>query len=535
MSIKCRNAPQILSSHEVRECARAVAIMVYRYRPEVYHRIISAHEIAEALGNLPGGQLSTFHVDNDTLKKAFANKFLREILKDKFPMRYDFSRSSTVLDVIKSGPSAFLTGYRIIFNFEVEISKSGRAEIDVLTLYIISEYRNHELQKSSSSEAAVRMHPERNMSPKKIVTDTLNTVNVMVTPCRNAQHLDREVGLLKRGRPELSMDEMKVRLNRARMNINYNKSIQNKSTLLPDEESETSSIGSKVARLIGQASVYTEKINGEQCVSIVSGLNIQDLISNCGCSVEKIPMIIGTVLSMLFGDIGETNYSSIVKSHNTYAIASERTSLLVVSEVSQRFVDRSAQNRLLYSTLILDASNKKGKGCVGKIVICVGIDGVVKQLALQLDTTVTKKAVGSSELTIESLENELGDGIVWIMGITTDAFDAAVEEATLVLRHIDIRANQIYLKNPDVLHRKSLVIPEQVYKYGGNFREVCLRTCQMHNFERILSELISTLMGSQGLAYDMTSAQNLYRVNYYWLKYRAMVNTITVESLLLMK
>ena len=101
MSKKCRNAPQILSSHEVKEYARAVAIMVYRYRPEVYHRTISAHEIAETLGNLPGGQLSTFHVDNDTLKKAFANKFIREVLKDKFPLRYDFSRSSTVLDVIR--------------------------------------------------------------------------------------------------------------------------------------------------------------------------------------------------------------------------------------------------------------------------------------------------------------------------------------------------------------------------------------------------------------------------------------------------
>jgi hypothetical protein len=106
---------------------------------------------------------------------------------------------------------------------------------------------------------------------------------------------------------------------------------------------------------------------------------------------------------------------------------------------------------------------------------------------------------------------------VWIMGITTDAFGAAVEEAILVLRHIDVRASEIYKKNPDVLHRKSLVIPEQVYKYEGNFRETCLRTCQMHNFERVLS--------------DMTSAQNLYRVNYYWVKYRAMVNTITIESL----
>jgi hypothetical protein len=91
MSTKCRNAPQILSSHEMKECARAVAVMVYRYQPEVYHRIISAQHIAEALGNLPGGQLSTFHVDNDTLKKAFANQKIREALRLRFPGRYGFN------------------------------------------------------------------------------------------------------------------------------------------------------------------------------------------------------------------------------------------------------------------------------------------------------------------------------------------------------------------------------------------------------------------------------------------------------------
>ena len=37
----------------------------------------------------------------------------------------------------------------------------------------------------------------------------------------------------------------------------------------------------------------------------------------------------------------------------------------------------------------------------------------------------------------------------------------------------------------------------------AKFLEICVRTCQMHNFERILAHMISTLMGSQGLAYDM--------------------------------
>jgi hypothetical protein len=69
--------------------------------------------------------------------------------------------------------------------------------------------------------------------------------------------------------------------------------------------------------------------------------------------------------------------------------------------------------------------------CVGKIIIFAGNDGVVRQLALRLDTAV-KKALGSSQLAIESLEQDLRDGIVWIMGITTDAFGAAFEEASLV-------------------------------------------------------------------------------------------------------
>jgi hypothetical protein len=88
----------------------------------------------------------------------------------------------------------------------------------------------------------------------------------------------------------------------------------------------------------------------------------------------------------------------------------------------------------------------------------------------------------------------------------------------------------MYLSTPELLHR-SMVIPQQTYKYGGKFRELCVRTCQMHNFERILANIISTLMGSQGLAYDMTTAQNLYRLNYYWIKFRAMIDALTVESL----
>lgn len=134
-------------------------------------------------------------------------------------------------------------------------------------------------------------------------------------------------------------------------------------------------------------------------------------------------------------------------------------------------------------------------------------------------------------LTIESLMKELGDGVIYIMGITTDAFGAAVEEGILVLKHIDKIAMKMSAEVPGVLRRDSTAIPGQSYDYGGRFRELCIRTCQMHNFERILSLIINMLMGNQGLAHDMTPAQNLYRYNYYMKKLKPFVDTLIVIAM----
>ena len=258
---------------------------------------------------------------------------------------------------------------------------------------------------------------------------------------------------------------------------------------------------------------------------------LQDLISNCGVSVEKLPLVVGSVLFLLFGNISESNYASTVKSHNTYALATERTALLVSIDIAKRFTDRESENRILYSYLILDASNKRGKGCVGKVVTYVSFDGIVRQMALRLDTTVTKKAVGSSKLTIESLQKEIGIGMVWIMGITTDAFGAAVEEAVIVLKHIDQLAMELYMTSPHLLQRQSKIVPGLTYTYGGKFRQACVRSCEMHNIERVLAHVLHSLMGSQGLSYDMTTAQSLYRMQYYWKKYKNMMDALVVQSL----
>lgn len=223
-------------------------------------------------------------------------------------------------------------------------------------------------------------------------------------------------------------------------------------------------------------------------------------------------------------------FSSIVKSHNTYALATERASLLVQDHIRDRFLDRNSPERILNSHLILDASNKKGKGCVGKIVLIVGLDGIVKQFALKLDYTVSKKAENSAKLTSQSLEEQLGDGIAFIMGITTDAFGAAKDEAIKVLQYIDGRAVEISLTKPELLRRHSVVILGQTYDYNGKFRVLVHLTCQMHNYERVLSPILSIFMGNQGLKYDMTTSQNLYRIQYYWTKFKSFFDTLTVIS-----
>ena len=50
----------------------------------------------------------------------------------------------------------------------------------------------------------------------------------------------------------------------------------------------------------------------------------------------------------------------------------------------------------------------------------------------------------------------------------------------------------------------------------------------MHNFERILAQMIHSLTGNQDLQYEMTSAQNRYRLNYYWIKYKSMVDSASL-------
>ena len=137
----------------------------------------------------------------------------------------------------------------------------------------------------------------------------------------------------------------------------------------------------------------------------------------------------------------------------------------------------------------------------------------------EYNKSVTKKAKGSAELTISSLYKEINDGVVFIFGGITDAFVAAQEELVIVLKDIDARAIVINEKNQEYLQRKSKIVPGLIYNYGGSCRQANIRSCQMHNFERVLLSLLDKVLEKQGLAHELTTSQGMYKVNYYYVLY----------------
>jgi hypothetical protein len=130
---------------------------------------------------------------------------------------------------------------------------------------------------------------------------------------------------------------------------------------------------------------------------------------------------------MLVGKIDENANSYIVKAPASYMLASERAYDAMKTESFDKFNKRN-QDSYVSVHLMLDATCKQGKSCVGKIIIAIGQDDVIKQSALKLDTSITKKAAGSAALTADSLEAEAGDGMVYIHSIGTDGFNAARKE-----------------------------------------------------------------------------------------------------------
>jgi hypothetical protein len=128
------------------ECAKAIAVMVTRFKPKDIGRFYTTVDIAENLCQLPQGQLSTFHVEIGTLKKALANQTLKLALSTILPGTFEYMRYGTRHDIITTGPNSFPEEYQLKFVFLVDDPVGLRKEIFNLRDSLVNYCNQQETQ-----------------------------------------------------------------------------------------------------------------------------------------------------------------------------------------------------------------------------------------------------------------------------------------------------------------------------------------------------------------------------------------------------
>jgi nucleoside diphosphate kinase len=347
--------------------ADSLAVMVERFVPRSNACFYSAKYIGEYLQGLQFGNSSTLYAEIDSLKLGLMNRSFRIALSHAFPGRFEFDKSQASDSTISKGDKKFKYGFMIKFMSSSPILLTSKNKLisNVKTLSATLLLHAKKLL-DADPPLALRLN-----SPAKASVSPLNT------PSNDTKSSARE----------LIDERSKTKLKKLRSSLSYFKKKDNDKAILSNVTTLEKSIGEKLIDLITEANVLTEVINGKPTLSIVTGLLVQDLVSNCGCSMNKLPMIISTVITMFFGLVNTDVFRSILRAPDTYALASERAAELVVLNGRRRFTNRGDPDAILNAFLILDASNKKNKGLVAKPINYVSMDGVVKLGALKLDNT----------------------------------------------------------------------------------------------------------------------------------------------------
>ena len=302
-------SPQNLRDDQQRECAKAASIMIFKFSFTNF-RFYSAQEISKELLSLPSSSVSTrsFHCDLDILKIALANQDIRTALLNLYKGNISFQLSSTAADIIKEGIYQFKKGYQIRFlrfvNDDICGENDSRVNINNLTEAILN-YST--AVKIISPDHFKRLESSANTSEICVENDNESIVETNV--------IDK-----KRGRPKFGPLEkaQSVTIKKLKMQVGYHKSTKSDSDdSIPsfdlDETDEEKRIRNKslaLLSLVRESDSYFQKINGKnECISIVSGLIVQNMISD-GVSEEKLPIMIGQVLTLLFGKIDQANIAT---------------------------------------------------------------------------------------------------------------------------------------------------------------------------------------------------------------------------------
>ena len=280
-------------------------------------------------------------------------------------------------------------------------TNTGQERIEVIRTgiqnFLSEEKKNTEKQLDNKSEAPLtdtggqsntsESLQQRNISSPATVEDILDA-----TPLTGNNPLPILVDSVKKKkmtkkRKSYSVKELKLSyaLELTKQRGKYTKDKKNNR---PISRIIEEMIGGKLVELVMKQGKYNGTINGKLYLSIRTGIFIQDLICNCGCSLEKMPIIVSTVIRMLFGNVDAASMKKIVKCTKTYTTSSERSAALVKENTSSAFLIRDNESSILNAYLIVDVTNKGNKNLVAKLYNYG--DGIVRLGALNLDNTGTK-------------------------------------------------------------------------------------------------------------------------------------------------
>jgi hypothetical protein len=379
-------SPQNLGFDQYQESARVVSIVMFKYDFPKENVFYSAHAIVEGIAKIPGPSTSTFRCDVDDLKLALANWSIRRSVRNFFKGRIDYQKSAMNEDIILHGDHKFIHGYQIKFRKDGIIRRNDiREDISSLREYIMKDLT---AGRELSPENDHRKRLESNINTSTTIEEDESDID------DNESSFEMEVkddaNKKRKGRPRENNSERELLLayniKKFKMKEGYKKKIQSvvksSSDFDIDESDEKITIRNKslaLISLIKSSGSYFQDINGKKnCLSITSGLFVQQMYSE-GISQNKLPNVIAAVVNMLVGKIDDNATSYIVKAPSTYMKASERVYDIMKSETYDKFNTRNSECYISVHVM-LDASCKQGKSCVGKILIVVGDDEIIKQI-----------------------------------------------------------------------------------------------------------------------------------------------------------
>lgn len=272
------------------------------------------------------------------------------------------------------------------------------------------------------------------------------------------------------------------------------------------------------------------KHNGATTVSLLAGLLVEDILSTGGCSVEKMPHIVGAVLNLIFGVLPEEVTDVLVKSSGTYNTARERSMEFCTAHNSALFTCMDHSESIVQACLCMDLSNKMNRNLVAKPYVARCMDGVVRTKGLLTDVSISKKADVGKALTLASLTEEIGAlGILKLCAATADRYGVA--EVQKIMEAIDEQRIFRHTEHPEEFTVNSSVVQGLTFDIGcGHFGAERVRSCSMHAFECILKPLLVELVQTTALENDAHIGHNMYSLSYYMDKFRAVIQTLNLLS-----